>query len=246
MSTVNFKKTDLFHGPLILVNKEHPIMETYSNPSLTQVDPSYPHIQMEAKAASLLIKLMEELDCNGEIIPVSGYRNRVEQKRIYRDSVYENGLDFTRKYVALPGRSEHQSGLAIDLAWNKGVIDYIRPEFPYTGICGAFRELAVKYGFIERYGKGKEKITGISHEPWHFRYVGYPHSRIISDNQMCLEEYLSFIRDKHLRIKNGETEIEVFMLQGGEKKEINLPENSIVQVSGNNMDGLIITIWRRH
>lgn len=60
-------------------------------------------------------------------------------------------------------------------------------------ICDEFRKAAPDYGFIQRYAKNKEEITGISHEPWHFRYVGYPHSRIIKDNGFSFEEYTEFI-----------------------------------------------------
>lgn len=77
--------------------------------------------------------------------------------------------------------SEHQTGLAIDLAENKEQIDFICPHFPYTGICGEFRAAAPRFGFIERYVSGKEQITGIGAEPWHFRYVGYPHSVIMAE-----------------------------------------------------------------
>ena len=83
----------------------------------------------------------------------------------------ESGRKFTETYVAVPGHSEHETGLAIDLGLKQDVIDFIRPEFPYEGICQRFRQLAPKYGFIERYPKGKEEVTGIGQEPWHFRYV---------------------------------------------------------------------------
>lgn len=76
------------------------------------------------------------------IVPVSGYRSLNEQMDIYNDSLKDNGEDFTRKYVALPKHSEHQTGLAIDLGLNKEKIDFIRPDFPYDGICGTFRRFA--------------------------------------------------------------------------------------------------------
>lgn len=101
---------------------------------------------------------------------------------------------FTKKFVALPYCSEHQTGLAMDLGLNKEEIDFICPDFPYEGICQEFREAAPSYGFVERYIKGKEKITGISAEPWHFRYVGTPHAKIMEEHGWVLEEYLSFLR----------------------------------------------------
>ena len=61
---------------------------------------------------------------------------------------------------------------------------------PYEGICQRFRELAPLYGFIERYPANKEAVTGIAHEPWHFRYVGRPHAQRMTDLGLTLEEYL--------------------------------------------------------
>ena len=77
---------------------------------------------------------------------------------------------------------------------NKNDIDFICPDFPYEGVCQRFRKEVVKYGFIERYPEGKENITKIAPEPWHFRYVGFPHSEIMRDKNLALEEYVDYIR----------------------------------------------------
>ena len=74
-----------------------------------------------------------------------------EQQDIFKQSLKDNGRTFTQQFVALPGKSEHQTGLAIDLGLKKESIDFIRPDFPYIGICQQFREKSVPYGFIERY-----------------------------------------------------------------------------------------------
>lgn len=147
-------------------------------------------VLLERQAAHALEQLMERIDGWQYIVPVSGWRSGAEQKQIWEDSLRENGMEFTRTYVALPGHSEHESGLAIDLGLKKDEIDFIRPDFPYDGICGAFRALAPDYGFIERYPKGKEAVTGIGHEPWHFRYIGTKHARILTEAGMTLEEYI--------------------------------------------------------
>ena len=91
--------------------------------------------------------------------------------------------------MALPGCSEHQTGLAIDLGLRGPEVDFLCPDFPYTGPCGDFRRLAADYGFVERYPAGKEPITGIAHEPWHFRYVGVPHAERMAAMGLVLEEY---------------------------------------------------------
>ncbi len=175
---------------LVLVNAEHPLFHPVDPSELVCALDGYPGILLERTAAKALRKLLADIGSRDEIVPVSGWRSREEQKKIWKDTVAERGIDFARKYVALPACSEHETGLAIDLALNAPDIDFICPEFPRTGICRKFRELAPHYGFIERYQKEKETITGISEEPWHFRYVGTPHSVVIAEKGLSLEEYV--------------------------------------------------------
>lgn len=89
--------------------------------------------------------------------PVSGYRSQREQSRLYDDSLRENGREFTEKYVALPGHSEHQTGLCIDLRPAGSEIDFIRLEFSYEEICQKFRERAHWFGLVERYPAARKK-----------------------------------------------------------------------------------------
>lgn len=172
---------------LALVNAAHPCQ---SSPALRDLVPVGPDIYLARPAAEALQALLAAIGANGRIVPVSGWRSGAEQADIYNTSLRENGAAFTQKYVALPGHSEHQTGLAIDLGLNRGTLDFIRPAFPQWGICGAFRRHAAEYGFVLRYPKGKEGVTGIAHEPWHFRYVGVPHAAAMASNRLCLEEYL--------------------------------------------------------
>lgn len=158
--------------------------------------------QTAANALQRLLAAVYETDrgygVSGQTIAaVSGWRSQREQIEIYEDSLKENGEAFTRKYVAWPGCSEHQTGLAIDVGLKTEHMDFIRPEFPWEGVCGTFRRLAPKYGFVQRYTKEKEALTGISEEPWHFRYVGCPHAQIMTERGLCLEEYID--ENKKLR-----------------------------------------------
>jgi D-alanyl-D-alanine dipeptidase/carboxypeptidase len=243
-------KEQMHRGELILINSKHPVRENISN-KLIPLIPKSNDILLDAQAASMLTHLMREIEHEDEIIPVSGYRPKQEQDAIYKESIKNNGEEFTRKYVALPGRSEHQTGFAIDLGENKEDVDFICPDFPYTGIYGKFREKASRYGFIERYQRGKEKITGISHEPWHFRYVGYPHAEIIRDKGICLEEYIDLIKkyrfeDKRLIFSHKNRKIEMFYAPAsGDETYVTVPDDMPYQVSGNNVDGFIITIWNK-
>ena len=143
-------------GNLILVNASHGIQGTPKD-VLVPACCRFPEILLQRCAATLLNELMKEINGWEYIVPVSGYRSQEEQQRIWDDSLRENGVEFTKKYVAVPGHSEHQTGLAIDLGLKAEHIDFIRPDFPYSGICQIFREKAAKYGFILRYPEGKEK-----------------------------------------------------------------------------------------
>lgn len=194
MKTRHLYKKDLDDGFLILVNAQHPYCEEAKEFTLMPVCPETPDILLEEHALYQLSALMEEINGWEKIVPVSGWRSLQEQQDIFDTSLRENGEEFTRKFVALPGCSEHQTGLAIDLALKKEEVDFICPEFPYTGICQRFRERAAAYGFVERYQKEKESITGISQEPWHFRYVGRPHAEIMNRYHLCLEEYSEMLK----------------------------------------------------
>lgn len=232
-------------GLLILVNSEHPIQHM-ERPVLAPAVPGS-DILLDTRAAAMLSGLISRLGAAGEIVPVSGWRSAEEQQEIWDGSTRENGEEFTRKYVALPGCSEHQTGLAIDLALRADSIDFIRPEFPYDGICGRFRALAADYGFVERYKSGKEDITGIAAEPWHFRYVGRPHARIMCDMGLCLEEYVEYLRsypypERLLEVRGEIYEAEVGF--AGARDALGLPD-APYQVSGNNVDGYIYTLWRK-
>lgn len=187
---------------LILVNTSHALTEDIPEP-LVPVHPRTPSILMRSSAAVMLSRLMQDIHGWKGIVPVSGWRSREEQQAIWDSSLQENGLTFTQKYVALPGHSEHQTGLAIDLGLRQEHIDFICPEFPDTGICRLFREKAPDYGFILRYPPGKEHITGISHEPWHFRYVGRPHAQIMEQKGLTLEEYVALIHMPATADKRG-------------------------------------------
>lgn len=172
MKTVTLRKEQIYQGDLLLVNARHPYRDN-SRKFYVSLNSRYEETLLSREAANALQLIFQKISSGNAIVPVSGYRTLEEQVNIYNTSLKDNGEEFTRKYVALPNHSEHQTGLAIDLGLNKPDIDFIRPDFPYGGICEEFRQAAPDYGFIERYAKDKESITGISHEPWHFRYVGF-------------------------------------------------------------------------
>lgn len=227
---------DISKGNLVLINPDHLLEQEIDVNELEEYNEKFNDILYNKNANKYLQFVLSEISTGNRIVPVSGYRTLKEQEKIFEDSIIESGEDFTRKYVALPNASEHQTGLAIDLGLNEGEIDFIRPSFPHNGICETFRETAIKFGFIERYKKEKENITKISAEEWHFRFVGYPHSEFIENNNICLEEYIELLKKEKLIYKNYEISYLPYL-----GKEIELELNAHDSISGNNVDGFILT-----
>lgn len=208
-------------------------------------------VLLKRRAAVLFAGLMDEIGGWSRIVPVSGYRTFEEQSDLWDSSLAEHGPAFTRAYVAPPGHSEHQTGLALDLGLKKKEIDFLCPDFPDSGICRAFREQAARYGFIRRYPGGKEAVTGIAHEPWHFRYVGTPHGEIMEKEGLTLEEYVFFLRDfphgkRPYLFLSGGRQIAVSWLRAGKDEVTWLSVDGRLpySVSGDNVNGFIVTEWR--
>ena len=249
MKTIELRKEDIYRGNLILINKDHPIRmdEREIKASLVPICNSSHRLNKEA--AERIHQILDKIDTNDEIVPISGFRSKDEQKGIYNGSIMENGIEFTRKYVARPDESEHQSGLAIDLGENKEDIDFICPDFPYYGVFNEFRKMAVENGFIERYQEDKESITGISKEPWHFRYIGYPHSAIMEEKGLALEEYHIFLKEfaseeDCFEYKDCQCIWKIFYIEAVEEIEYLKISDYDYHTSGNNKDGFIITKYK--
>lgn len=143
----------------------------------------------ERKVSKKMAEALEQLisDARKEgiyLLGNSGYRSYRYQKKLYNDRVKKDGKELADAYVAKPGYSEHQTGLAIDIT--------NRQRYFVQGTIEAewLKNNCYKYGFIIRYPQGKESITGINYEPWHIRYVGEEAAKYINNNNITLEEYL--------------------------------------------------------
>lgn len=179
---------------------------------------------------------------------ISGYRTKAYQKKLYdKDASNTDAPEADR--VAAPGCSDHETGCAFDVnIYNKGVA----ADFDGTGDYDWLIRHCEDYGFIIRYPQDKVDITKFSYEPWHFRYVGKLHAAYMAEHNLCLEEYLEEIKQypyegEHLRTANKEGNLcEVFYLPAPEDTasviEIPIPIEQKYTVSGNNMDGFIITV----
>lgn len=230
-------------GDLILVNAYHPC---HPAPRTDLVSVAGTEVLLERRAAQALDRLMAAIGGWEAIVPVSGWRSQDEQQAIWDNSLRENGPDFTRTYVARPGCSEHQTGLAIDLGLRQDHIDFIRPHFPYQGIAQDFRREMARYGFIQRYPAGKEAITGIGHEPWHFRYVGTPHAALMAERGLTLEEYISWLRSfpyGSRRLRCQDTFLSFLPAVPRAPTRAHRPDRMACALSGNNVDGFLLTEW---
>ena len=251
--TLKLTNEELYSGSLILVNKDNKFRQRIVN--ILPLDNDYFEIYRKRPMyinelmVKPLLNLIDDIDGKKKLVAVSGYRSEEEQRRIYKESILENGLEFTKKYVAKPRQSEHQTGLAIDLGEVVENIDFICPSFPNHGICKEFKELAQDYGFIMRYKKDKEKITNISEEVWHFRYVGSPHARIMNEKNFCLEEYIDYLKNfkykrNSLKLIDNGYKVEIFYVEKLDKiTEVKFMKNKRYDVSGNNVDGFIVTLF---
>jgi D-alanyl-D-alanine carboxypeptidase len=150
--------------------------------------------KVEKKTYDAFCGLQEDILKNDGIqtVLLGSYRTIKRQEEIFKRNLNELGLEFTSKYVAKPGCSEHHTGLAIDV----GILlegKLYRKKEELLSIEHLFQIIQKKlprYGFILRYPKGKESITKIAYEPWHYRYIDSPQiAQEITDKGICLEEY---------------------------------------------------------
>ncbi len=148
----------------------------------------YPNIKIEETTYKNYLKLKKAVENKGYFLNIrSGFRSFKDSEDIYKQYEIKYGTRYAEKYVAKPGVSEHNTGMAFDIIItsdkNKENNDYESSEYKYL------ENIAYLYGFIIRYPKGKEEITGYSYEPWHLRYVGKDLAKYLTKNNLTLEEY---------------------------------------------------------
>lgn len=156
---------------ILIVNKTYPLPSDYN-----------PGLNSEVKAA--FNKLVAAAKSEGySIWSVSDFRPYSSQERIYNGYLSKEGREKADMHSARPGHSEHQSGLVYD-------VNSLDQSFGNTHTGKWLAANCHKYGFIIRYPKGKESITGYNYEPWQIRYIGAENAKKVYDTGLCLEEYL--------------------------------------------------------
>lgn len=179
----------------ILVNKQNKIKESYLKKIklINTKDINNKDVLIEKETYENYLKLKDFLkEKNIEIGISSAYRSIEEQEKIYNEFLKKYGEEYTKTHVAVPYTSEHHTGLCLDI--NVKVNGYFPKDNYELEEQKEYYESIYKYlkdfGFILRYPKGKENITGVLYEPWHIRYVGVVPATIIMNNNWTLEEYL--------------------------------------------------------
>ena len=171
-----------------LVNKNNKLPSNYIPNDLEPINIKYSlenkYLRHTARIA--FEKMAKQAKKKGfNIIAVSTYRSYDYQKKLYNDYVKNKGFYYADMASARAGHSEHQTGLAVDVADNS----YDYDNFENTKEFIWMIKNAYKYGFILRYPKAKFHITGFKYEPWHYRYVGKKNAKNIYKNNLTLEEY---------------------------------------------------------
>ena len=181
---------------LILVNKSNSLSRNYQPDDLVIPNIRFDNIAddmvqyVRYDAAIALEELFQSAESQGiNLIAVSGYRSYSYQDNVYRNEVNTVGRIEADKYVAKAGESEHQTGLSMDILSD----EYLSLDdgFENTIAFSWLENNMSKFGFILRFPKGKEDITGYSYEPWHIRYVGISAATEIMEEGLTLEEYLN-------------------------------------------------------
>lgn len=170
----------------VVVNKQNPLQpQDYVPSPLTQVEGH----QLREDAAGALTEMLSDMRAEGVTVNVtSAYRSYDTQVSTYDHWVQQNGQEAADRVSARPGYSEHQTGLAVDLADGTGCD--LQECFADTPAAQWAAENAADYGFVLRFPEGGEEITGYSYEPWHLRYLGVDQAREFQESEATtLEEY---------------------------------------------------------
>ncbi len=249
---------DKFKGDLILVNNDTQyftgdeelvsLNQQLNEDGITSFVANDNNLKVRKEICVPLENLLDEFKAQkgiSDVVIISGFRTQEKQQQLYDDDLAKTGKDYS-ELVAKPGYSEHQTGFAVDLTTST--------TWDYDG-QGDYKwidENCWKYGFILRYPENKTDVTQIRYEPWHYRYVGRPHAYYMYMNKICMEEYIEKLRSypydgEHLVFTDDMGEkYEIYFVKsddGNETTFVPVPVNASYSISGNNVDGFIVTLY---
>ncbi len=183
--------TDTSKEKLMLVNRYYKLNSDYSVPELNQISLqySYNNNSLNLEALNSYVSLWRSAKGSGyNLIANGSYRSYSSQESIYERNREIQGTRRTDEIIARPGHSEHQTGLALDI----NILGVSTSDYDKTEEFEWLSNNAHKFGFIMRYPKDKEHITGFNYEPWHYRYVGVEVAKYIFENNITFDEYYAF------------------------------------------------------
>lgn len=190
---------DLTSWELILVNHENILSEDF-RVDLGKVTGG----KVDARVVEPLMNMLKAAkEGEIELIVTSSYRSVSQQKKLHEAEIakhieeglsQEESIAEAMRYVSLPGASEHHTGLAVDFTTTD--TPELTEAFAKTDAYKWLKENAATYGFVERYGKRKEKVTKIAWEPWHYRYVGVENAMEMVKEKDSLEEYIERFQEE--------------------------------------------------
>lgn len=233
---------------LVLINETHTLNKDYTPTQLQDITLFMPankrNITLRIDAALDLYNMYSDMDNIGlDLIAISGYRNSDYQSNLFqteiaseqrrgqnRNSAYKRAAFLT----AIPGTSEHQSGLAIDLSDT----NILSQDLKNTPSGKWLSQNCYKYGYILRYPEDKTNITKKEFEPWHFRYVGKPHAEYIMKNNITLEDYIWYLQTYNKIDITTNNNIHYTIHHTMDSKS---QYENIINISGDNCGGYIIT-----
>lgn len=187
----NQKETDTSKNELMLVNRIYGLSEDFVPSDLVDVPTQYAYSGKKL-SESVLNKVIELINAAKEVnytfVIADGYRSYADQKDIYDSYSNYYGISETDTFVARPGHSEYQTGMTFDLKPYNKVIDDVSTNEEYLWL----RDNAHKFGFIFRFNKEHEALTGFPSANWRLRYVGEDAATIIYNEGICFEEYYAY------------------------------------------------------
>jgi D-alanyl-D-alanine carboxypeptidase len=241
---------------LQLVNGKHLLDAAYQPSDLKEIATLEPSkktsIQLRKPAAEAYVKMIDKYkESNTQTIySVSGFRTYAYQRRLFSTKVagrqqagqsYSDAYRETLLYTALPGTSEHQTGLVLDLSTDGSLTDNFRNTTQGKWLLTNCWD----YGFILRYDQSKTNLTAIAYEPWHYRYVGLPHSLIIRDHGWVLEEYINYLQTNgSITYANPEQPMQIYEIYW--TNDPTQEFKNVVSVSSDNAGGYIVTTCSSH
>lgn len=241
MTTIQVTEDQVYEGDLLLVNKDHSVPPGGEGSKAILLSRHWElvkefvllddTIQLSSRLLEKFSTMVEAAKRDGvnHFMISSGSRDEEEQRKLHEE--------MGDGYAMPAGFSEHNLGLSLDIGSTQGRMEHV-DEGKWL------QKNAWKYGFILRYPEDKTAITGIRYEPWHFRYVGLPHSAVMQEKKFVLEEYLAFLKkERSLTVSINGQVYQVLYYPVSGQTTIPVPKHDHYEISGDNMNGVIVTVY---